>query len=82
MTEYKHDYGMSQTFIAIDPSKSASADQINSIVDGIIDFYKSAETFEGQEIFYPGERALAARERSMKEGITIDDSIYNRIIKL
>lgn len=81
LSKLEHDYGMSQIFIAIDPSKSYSAEQINRIVDDIVNYYKSAETDE-EEILYPGERALKTKARYSDEGIPINNEILNKIRNL
>jgi len=82
LSKLNHDYGMSQVFIAINPSKFHSSESIRAIVDQTIEYYKSAQTMEGKEIFYPGERALRKKEKYLKEGIPISEEIIKKIDKL
>ncbi|MCF8260718.1 MAG: 3-dehydro-L-gulonate 2-dehydrogenase [Melioribacteraceae bacterium] len=76
------DSGMSQIYIALDPSKSMSAESIDKIADEIINYYKSAEPETGEQILYPGERVKLNREKYKREGFEIDDNIYSKITDL
>lgn len=82
LSKLEHDYGMSQSFIAINPLKFESAEAIESVVNRTIEYYKTVETKEGKKIFYPGERALLNREKHLKEGIPVLDEIFSKIMAL
>lgn len=79
LSKLEHDSGMSQVFIAINPQKFQAAEAVNHIVDQTIEFYKSAETIEGMDVFYPGERALQYKEKYLKDGIPVSDEILKKI---
>ena len=34
---------------------------------------------EGGQVTCPGERTLSARERSMREGVTVDETIWRQV---
>ncbi|MFC2084740.1 3-dehydro-L-gulonate 2-dehydrogenase [Bacteroidota bacterium] len=79
----KHDTAMSQVYIAFDPLKSQSIDNINKITDEIINSIKISQPAEGfSEVLYPGERALKLRKKYLSEGIPVNKSIWERILKL
>jgi 3-dehydro-L-gulonate 2-dehydrogenase len=75
-----YEYGLSQIFIAIHPSNLETTD---SSLAGIIASIKNAVPAEGvNEIYYPSERLEAKREDSLKNGIEVDDNIYNEVKSL
>lgn len=76
------DSGMSQVFIAIDPKKFASSEIIEKSVNEILNFYRSSESLDGNDISYPGERIIKNREKNLESGIPIDESIWNDILLL
>lgn len=79
----KVDTAISQVFIAFDPLKFHSAESINNIADNIIESVKNAEPInEGEEIFYPGERVLKTREQNLRDGVFVEDVIWERIVAL
>lgn len=82
LSKLDHDSGMSQVFIAINPSKFQSIEAINSIIEQSIGYYKSAKTELGKEIFYPGEKALRKKEEYLKEGIPVPQEIMKKINEL
>ncbi len=83
LIESGHDTGMSQVFIAIDPGRFANSNYINNTVDEIIRSIKdSAPAKDSDEILYPGERALSRKEMYLKDGIPVEDLIWQRIIDL
>jgi 3-dehydro-L-gulonate 2-dehydrogenase len=79
----EHDTAMSQVFIVFDPSKTNTAESINAIANSIIDSVKSSEPAEQSEIvLYPGERALNRKNEYLKSGIPVDETVWERILKL
>lgn len=79
----EHDTAMSQVYIAFDPQKFNSAESINNIADSIIESVKNAEPVnKGEEILYPGERALKTREQNLREGVFVEDVIMEKILSV
>ena len=37
---------------------------------------------EGMGTFYPGERSAAAKQYNMENGMTVDETIWQRILQL
>ncbi len=69
--------GVSQVFICIQPNAGV---QTETLIENIIKYTKSSRTEkEGGSIFYPGENTLKTREKSLKEGIWVDEGIWERV---
>ena len=68
--------GVSQVFIAIRPA----GDQTGNLVDEIIAYAKSSRPEkDGGNILYPGENTLRTREKSLKEGVWVDEKIWEKV---
>jgi 3-dehydro-L-gulonate 2-dehydrogenase len=71
------EYGVSQVFICFKPN---SGDHTNQLIEQIISYTKSSELEEPDKaIRYPGESMLATRERNIKEGIPVDENIWEKV---
>ncbi|MBS1524652.1 MAG: 3-dehydro-L-gulonate 2-dehydrogenase [Bacteroidetes bacterium] len=67
---------LSQVFIAIKPSP----EQNPGLIDEIIAYAKSSRPEkEGGSILYPGENALWNREKSLREGVWVDEKIWEKV---
>jgi len=74
------EYGVSQTFIAIDFSRIAPKDQVEDIVrNAIEDLLSSTPDGSDQKIVYAGQRMRAVRARNEAEGIPLDERVWNEI---
>jgi len=73
ITNSGKEFGLSQIFICID-AKNVS----KSIIENIILFTKGKDI----SVRYPGEQVLASRTKSLKEGITINDKIWEEVERL
>lgn len=76
------DSGMSQVYIAIDPSKFASTEILEQSVNEILDYYLMAEKSGDENISYPGERIVKTKASNLKNGVDIDEEIWNKILEL
>ncbi|CAM3636989.1 3-dehydro-L-gulonate 2-dehydrogenase [Mucilaginibacter galii] len=77
ITKGKAEYGVSQVFIAIKPNNGTqSADLIEQIIA-----YTKTSGLENPDnaIRYPGESTLKTRERNLKEGIPVDEKIWEKV---
>lgn len=71
--------GVSQVFIAIKPSGS----QTESLVEEIVTYAKSSlPEKDGATIYYPGENTLKTREKSLNEGVWVDEKIWEKVKNL
>ena len=69
--------GVSQVFICIKPNSGL---QTETLIEQIISYTKSSRPEkEGGSISYPGENTLRTREKSLKEGVWVDDKIWEQV---
>jgi 3-dehydro-L-gulonate 2-dehydrogenase len=72
--------GTSQIFLAIDPGSVGSAEEMNRIADGIIDFLHQATPVDPKKpVRYPGEQTVQLREENTRLGVPVDSEIWQRI---
>jgi len=70
--------GVSQFFLCLNPGNYDK-----KVVEEIIEYTKSSATAEsGGSIRYPGEHALITRIKSEREGVLVDDDIWNEVLKM
>ena len=81
--EMEVEYGLSQVFICFDANQLNDKERHHALINEIIEFVISAQPVEpGATIEYPGSRTLKRREKHMKEGIPIDDKIWDHLVTL
>ena len=81
--EMEAEYGLSQVFICFDAEQMNSSDKHNALVDEIINFVRSASPDkEGGTIEFPGSQTKKRRELSEKEGVLVDDKIWQELLNL
>jgi LDH2 family malate/lactate/ureidoglycolate dehydrogenase len=69
-------------FSVIDIEAFTSIEEFKEGIDEIISNLKSSKLAQGfEEIMFPGEPEWKEHERRLKEGIFIDDKIYQRILE-
>ena len=69
--------GVSQVFICIKPDSGIKTE---TIIEEIINYTKSSRTEkEGGAIYYPGENTLRTREKSLKDGVWVDEKIWEKV---
>ncbi|RYU90816.1 3-dehydro-L-gulonate 2-dehydrogenase [Mucilaginibacter terrigena] len=67
--------GVSQVFIAIKTDVEKNASLINEIL-----VYTKSSAAEGDnEILFPGENMLRVREQSLKEGVWVDEEVWEKV---
>ena len=77
------EHGVSQLFFAIDYGKMVDEEEAYRTAERAIAFLKESKKADGAgEIVYPGERMMRARERNLREGIPVDDGVWNEILSL
>jgi 3-dehydro-L-gulonate 2-dehydrogenase len=77
------EYGLSQTFIAIDISKIGSSSAISQAIENIITDYKqSIPATEKDIIAWPGERVLQRRKRNLEKGIPVVKKVWDQVTRL
>ena len=77
------EFGVSQVFIAFDLKRITNPEQTEKIINETLDYIHSATPSEaGGRVTYPGERTLETRVKNMKEGIPVEESIWEEVRKL
>jgi 3-dehydro-L-gulonate 2-dehydrogenase len=77
------EYNLSQIFLVIDIKRTGSEEDLNNTLNVILSDLSSAELAEDfQEIIYPGARALKMRQENLKNGIPVDEAVWNEVLAL
>ena len=72
--------GISQVFIAIDPSSIASPEELTRIAQGVIDNLRAATPVDpAKPARYPGEQTLHLREENLRLGVPVDPDIWTQV---
>ena len=75
--------GSCQIFIAYDPYLFGSKEEIQDMLNHRVAAADAAHPLEeSQPVTCPGERTMAARAKSMKEGIQVDENVWRQVQKL
>ena len=83
ISQQKAEFAVSQVFLAFDISQLSNNRIIQESVNGIIeDLHKSVTVDETRRILYPGERVLRTRSENLKNGIPVDQSIWEEVQRL
>ncbi len=74
---------ISQVFICIDPDTFSDGAMKDRLLNEIIDHVHDVPPIQkGGHTYYPGERTLATRKEHLKNGIPVDDSVWETINQL
>jgi 3-dehydro-L-gulonate 2-dehydrogenase len=80
ITQSEKESGVSQVFICIKPNNS---EQTAHLIEEIISYTKTSRLeHEGGSISYPGENTLRTREKSLKDGVLVDEGIWRKVCGL
>ena len=72
--------GLSQVFLAIDPTHIADAELLAATATGAIADLHSAPTADpAKPPRYPGEETIRLREENLRLGIPVDESIWHQL---
>jgi 3-dehydro-L-gulonate 2-dehydrogenase len=72
--------GLSQIFLAVDPSNLIDAENMAEIVEGILTSLKEATPADAAKpVRYPGEQTLQLREENLRLGVPVDPEIWRQI---
>jgi 3-dehydro-L-gulonate 2-dehydrogenase len=80
ITESEWESGVAQVFICIKPKDDA---QTAHLIEEILAYTKTSEPQDTDKpISYPGENTLKNREKSLKEGVWVDERIWEKVKQL
>lgn len=81
ISTFPDEIGLSQVFIAIDNKLINSEEYATKVIDETLDFIESSEPID-KPVRYPGKGALSYREKQLRDGIVVDDSVYEEVCSL
>lgn len=72
--------GISQIFLAIDPTSVANPQELTQIAEGILNSLREATPVDPKKpVRYPGEQTLQLREENLRLGVPVDPEIWKQI---
>jgi 3-dehydro-L-gulonate 2-dehydrogenase len=74
--------GLSQVFLAFDPSLIDEGSENVKLVDQIISYVLGAQASGDENVRYPGQRTLEIRKQNLAEGIPVEPHIWKPIQEL
>lgn len=75
--------GASQIFMVFDPEQFSGQDFSQQIATTIKAYVNDSVVAEGfNQVTWPGERQFATRQKNLKEGIPVDDSVWEEVCQL
>ena len=82
ISKNKAEYGLSQVFICIDPSRLSNHSAVAAVVQNIIDDYKQSIADGDAKIIYPGEGVLQKRKKNTEQGIHVLQKVWDEVLSL
>ncbi len=80
ISEREKETGVSQVFICIKPHNTAHT---ANLIEEIISYTKTSQPeHEGGSILYPGENTLLTRQKSLSDGVLVDEDIWQKVLAL
>jgi 3-dehydro-L-gulonate 2-dehydrogenase len=75
--------GLSQIFLAIDPSNFAARPVLDRIANGILDSLRAAVPIDpARPVRYPGQQTLRLREENLRLGVPVDPKVWANLLAL
>ena len=75
--------GLSQIFLAIDPSSFAARAELDRIANGILGSLREAIPIDpAKPVRYPGQQTLDLREENLRLGVPVDPKLWDRLLAL
>ncbi len=75
--------GMSQVFLAIDPSSFADRAEFDGIANGILESLEVVAPLNpARPVRYPGQQTLRLREENLRLGVPVDSAIWDKLLAL
>lgn len=80
---FEEEIGVTQIFIAIDPGKFNTPEQMEAMAEQILQDVKNSQPAEeGGEVFYPGERSLKNTRENRELGIPVIEEIWESVLRM
>jgi 3-dehydro-L-gulonate 2-dehydrogenase len=73
--------GVSQFFLAIDPTHLAAPASLDTIADAILaDLHQAPAADPAHPARYPGEQTLALRHENLEKGVPVDPDLWHKLL--
>ena len=73
--------GVSQVFLAFDPGKLGSAEELEAAVEGIVlSLARATPAHEARPVRYPGEETLRVRRENLELGVPVDEVLWAKLL--
>jgi len=76
------EFGVSQVFIAFKPDGFNNVINVEEIVGNIVEDFHESLPINDNEILYPGEQSSREKRHNIKNGISIETKLWERIKKM
>lgn len=76
------DTGMSQVFVAIDPTKFGDEDFQKNLIDETLENLRRVALDGNSSVKYPGQGTLERRKNNIKNGVLVEKVIWEKILQL
>ena len=71
----EEEIALSQVFITLNPRSISSVQELDRIADAVVEQVRGGD----HGVRYPGEHTLQVRERSLSEGVEVDEAIWTQV---
>jgi len=73
--------GLSQFFLAIDPTQIADVSALNATADAVLaNLHAATPSDPTKPVRYPGEQTLATREENLGLGVPVDEDLWRQLL--
>jgi 3-dehydro-L-gulonate 2-dehydrogenase len=77
------EYAVSQVFLAFNLDQASSVALVDQVVEqALADLRTATPATAGDEVLYPGERALRTRQENLANGIPVEPAIWQQVLAL
>lgn len=77
----KVETGLSQVFICLEPARLGIPEYPDDKIEAVINQLKASARFEGMKVRYPGENTAAVRAANLKEGVPVEKTIWEEVLR-
>ena len=79
----EYETGVSQVFLCIYPEVFNDKELQEKLINEIIDYTHDVEPMNpGDKTYYPGEQSSKTKTKNLKEGISVNNSVWEKILSL
>jgi 3-dehydro-L-gulonate 2-dehydrogenase len=75
--------GLSQIFMAVDPSSFAARPDLDRIANGILESLRATVPIDpARPVRYPGQQTLRLRAENLRRGVPVDPMLWANLLAL